>query len=62
MKRWTIAGGLVAVLVAVLLTTFAFTGPEPVSTQDIDAILDRHMERPGCDEASFIPGDFQGRR
>ena len=53
MKRWIIAGGL-AVLAAVLLTMFAFTGTEPVSTEDIDAIYDHHNQR--LDEASFVPG------
>ena len=47
-------GGLVAVLVAVLLTTFAFTGSEPVSTEDIDAIYSRGNHT--LDSATFVPG------
>ena len=54
MKRWIIAGGLAALLAAVLLTMFAFTGTEPVSTEDIDAIYDHHNQRLGA--ASFVPG------
>ena len=54
MKRWIIAGGLAALLAAVLLTTFAFTGSEPVSTEDIDAIYDHYNQR--LDAASFVPG------
>ena len=54
MKRWIVAGGLAALLAAVLLTTFAFTGSEPVSTEDIDAIFDHTNRR--LDTASFVPG------
>ncbi len=50
MKRWIVMGGLAAVL----LTTFAFTGSEPVSTEDIDAIYDHYNQR--LDAASFVPG------
>ena len=54
MKRWIVLGGLVAVLVAVLLVTLAFTGAEPETTEDIDAILDpmNHL----LDTATFVPG------
>ena len=54
MKRWIVAGGLAALLAAVLLTTFAFTGSEPVRTEDIDAIYHHHNQR--LDAASFVPG------
>ena len=54
MKRWIIAGGLAALLAAVLLTTFAFTGSEPVSTEDIDAIYSRGNHR--LESATFVPG------
>ena len=54
MKRWIIAGGLAALLAAVLLTMFAFTSTEPVSTEDIDAIYDHYNQR--MDPASFVPG------
>ena len=54
MKRWTITGGLAALLAAVLLTTFALTGPEPLSTQDIDA-FDHHMNE-RLHPATFVPG------
>ena len=53
MKRWIIAGGLAALLTAALLTAFAFTGPEPVGTEDIDAIYDPFNQR--LDEATFVP-------
>ena len=54
MKRWIIAGGLAALLAAVLLTMFAFTSTEPVSTEDIDAIYDHYNQR--MYPASFVPG------
>ena len=54
MKRWIIAGGLAALLAAVLLTMFAFTSTEPVSTEAIDAIYDYYNQR--MDAASFVPG------
>ena len=54
MKRWIVVSGLAALLAAVLLTTFAFTGTEPVSTEDIDAIYDHYNQR--LDAASFVPG------
>ncbi len=54
MRRWIIAAGLAALLAAVLLTTFAFPDPEPVSTEDIDAILDPLNHQ--LDTASFVPG------
>ena len=54
MKRWIVTGGLVAALAAILLVTFAFTGTDPVTTEDIDAIIDPSEKR--LDEASFIPG------
>ena len=54
MKRWIVAGGLVAALAAILLVTFAFTGNQPETTEDIDAIFDPSEKR--LDEASFIPG------
>ena len=53
MKRWIVLGGLVAVLVAVLLVTLAFTGTEPETTEDIDAILDPINHR--MDTATFVP-------
>ena len=53
MKRWTILGGLAALLAAVLLATFVFTGPEPLSTQDIDA-FDHDMNR-RLHPATFVP-------
>ena len=53
MKRWVSTGGLAALLAAVLLTTFAFTGTEPVSTEVIDAIYDSFKMR--LDEATFVP-------
>ena len=55
MKRWTTLGGLAAILVAVLLAVFAFTGPEPLSTQDIDAIFDQYMNEK-LHPATFVPG------
>ena len=54
MNRWIVAGGLTALLAAILLTTFAFTGSETVSTEDIDAIYDHYNQR--LDAASFVPG------
>ena len=55
MKRWIVTGGLVAwALAAILLVTFAFTRTDPVTTEDIDAIMDPSEKR--LDEASFIPG------
>ena len=54
MKRWIIAGGIIALLAAILLTTFAFTGTEPVSTEDTDAIYDHTNRR--LDAATFVPG------
>ena len=54
MERWTTLGGLAAILTAVLLATFVFTGPKPVSTQDID-IFDRHMNG-SLHPATFVPG------
>ena len=53
MKRWVSTGGLAALLATVLLTTFAFTGTEPVSTEVIDAIYDSFKMR--LDEATFVP-------
>ena len=53
MKRWVIAGGLAALLAAVMLTTFACTGSEPISTEDIGAIYDPLNHR--LDAASFVP-------
>ena len=53
MKRRFIAGGLAALLTAALITAFACTGSEPVSTGDIDAILDPLNQR--MDEATFVP-------
>ena len=53
MKRWVSTGGLAALLAAVLLTTFAFTGTEPVSTEVRDAIYDSFKMR--LDEATFVP-------
>ena len=54
MKRWIVTGGLVAwALAAILLVTFAFTRTDPVTTEDIDAIIDPSEKR--LDEASFIP-------
>ena len=54
MKRWIVTGGLVAALGAILLVAFVFTGTDPVTTEDIDAIIDPSEKR--LDEASFIPG------
>ena len=55
MKRWIVTGGLVAwALAAILLVTFAFTRTDPVTTEDIDAIMDPSEKR--LDEASFILG------
>ena len=54
MKRWIVAGGLAAVLAVALLTTFAFTGTEPVSTQDTDPIYDHCNQR--LDASAFVPG------
>ena len=54
MKRWIVVSGLAALLAAILLTAFAFTGSEPVSTEDIDAIYDHTNRR--LDAASFVPG------
>ena len=54
MRRWIIAAGLAALLATVLLTTFAFTGKERVSTEDIDAIYDHYNQR--LDAASLVPG------
>ena len=54
MKRWIITGGFAAILAAVLLATFVFTGPEPVSTQDID-IFDHDMNE-RLHPATFVPG------
>ena len=54
MKRWIVAGGLAALLAAVLLAAFAFTGSEPVSTEDIDAIYSRGNHK--LDSATFVPG------
>ena len=53
MKRWTTLGGLAALLAAVLLAVFACSGPEPLSTQDIDAIYDHYNQR--LDPATFVP-------
>ena len=53
MKRWIVMSGLAALLAAALLTTFAFTGSEPVSTKDIDAIYDNYNQR--LDAPSFVP-------
>ena len=58
MKRWITAGGLAALVAAALLTMFAFTGTEPVSTEDIDAIYDHNNQR--MDAASFVPGVSKG--
>ena len=41
-------------MAAVLLTAFAFTGAEPVSTEVIDSIYDHYNQR--LDAASFVPG------
>lgn len=54
MKRWTTLGGLAALLAAVLLAVFAFTGPEPLSTQDIDAF--NHDMNEKLHPATFVPG------
>ena len=54
MKRWIIAGGLSALLTTGLLATFACTGPEPVSTQDINAI-DEYMNG-SLHPAGFVLG------
>ena len=54
MKRWTTLGGLAALLVALLLAVFAFAGPEPLSTQDIDA-FDHDMNEK-LHPATFVPG------
>ena len=54
MRRWIIAAGVAALLAAVLLTTFAFPDPEPVSTEDIDAIYDHYNQR--LHPATFVPG------
>ncbi len=54
MKRWIVMSGFGALLAAALLTTFAFTGSEPVSTEDFDAIYDHYNHR--LDPASFVPG------
>ena len=54
MRRWIIAAGLAALLAAVLLTTFAFPDPEPVSTEDIDAI--NHYMNRSLHAATFVPG------
>ena len=53
MKRWILTGGIVALLVTVLLTTFTFSGTDPVSTEDIDAIYDHNNQT--LDAASFVP-------
>ena len=63
MKRWIVVSGLAALLAAILLTAFAFTGSEPVSTEDIDAIydhtnrrLERGLLRPRHSEGGSRPG------
>ena len=54
MKRWIAIDGLAALLAAVLLATSACTGPEPLSTQDIDA-FDHDMNQ-RLHPATFVPG------
>jgi len=54
MKRRIVISGLAGLLAAVLLSTFVFTGPEPLSTQDIDAVYDHYNQ--GLDAATFVPG------
>ncbi len=54
MRRWIITAGLAALLAAVLLIIFAFPDPEPVSTQDIDAI--DHYMNGSLRPATFVPG------
>lgn len=54
MRRWIITAGLAALLSTVLLTIFAFPDPEPVSTQDIDAI--GHYMNGSLHPATFVAG------
>ena len=52
-KRWSLTGGIAALLVTVLLTTCTFGRTGPVSTEDIDAIYDQDNQT--LDAASFVP-------
>ena len=54
MKCWTTLGGLAALLAVVLLAAFGCTGPERLSTQDID-IFDHNMNEK-LHPATFVPG------
>ena len=54
MQSWIVAGGYVFLLAAALLGPYVFTGPEPMTTEDIDAIYNRLDQR--LDVATFVPG------